>query len=513
LGFIFLVALAVRFYSFKNTIYFGFDEARDALVSESIYVNHDIKLIGPPATGDTGLFHGPVFWYLIGPFYLLLQGDLYLIAGIFRVLNALGVFIVFLIAKKLFSEKSGLLAASLYALSFEQVQYSYYVGKESLALLLWLVIVLKVVEIYKQEKAALRIGLPIIALCFGLMIQFNIIYAAFSLGILVMLLAIWPQIRKIKLSSWTAAAIVFGVTLSTYFLAELKYNFREIKSAIHLIQNGFGIMNPGQSKYSLYWDKYLVMFRDNLLGISTEISWQRLTLILVALIFTTWLTLQAKKEKKYLLVLIWLMSWVGLMLAGGHLAYYTNLGMSVAILIGMATILEKVQHKRILFTCLIAVIFFSNLYLIYGRRDKGLITGIKPQPYMNLVDEREVVDLMYKTTNGKGFTLRLTGIPYKIQTVWYYLLREYGYKKYGYFPYWEHGNIIGYPGKLPVPSHGTTCVRFLVREPMTGLPVSLVNFDEEEENLFSKKISRQEIGQFTIEERVALAKDCHNDKP
>ncbi len=513
LGIIFIIALAVRFYYFKQNIYFGFDEARDALVAENIYLKGDFKLIGPPASGNTGLFHRPSFWDMVGPLYLLAGGNLYIVSAVFRIINALGIFLVFAIAKKLFSKKAGYVAAFLYAISFEQSQYAIYFSKEALALICWLIIMLIVVSIYKKENRTKIWGLPIISLCFGLMIQFNIIYAGFGLGIIALFCLIFPQLKQIKLKSWILAILAFGVTMSTFIVAELKYNFREIKTAINLIHGGFGVMNAGQSKYSLFWDKYLTMFRDNLVGLSLDINWQRVVIACVAIVFTAWLVISAIKDKKYAILLAWLFTWVGIMLAGGHLGYYTNIALSVSILIGVGVILDKIENKNLLIWIILLGIIISNGLLIYDRRDKGLITTIKPQPYMNLVDERKIIDQMYTEAAGRGFTLRLTGIPYRIQTVWYYLLNQYGYKKYGYFPYWEHGNVLGYPGELPVPTNGTTCLRFLVREPMRGLPVDLVELDEKDENYFSTIIDRKEIGQFTIEERIALAKDCHNRKP
>lgn len=512
-GMIILIAVFVRFYSFKNNIYFGFDEARDALVSENIYTEKDFKLIGPPATGDTGLYHGPAYWYLVGPLYILFGGNLYVMSALFRIINILGVFLVFGIAKKLFSEKVGFTVALLYALSFEQSQYSLYVGKESLALICWLTIIYMATAIYKKESKYLKIGLPIIAACFGLMLQFNIIYAGYSLALFAIFIAIFPQLKQVAIKSWLWAGGVFTLILSTYIVAELKYNFREIRSAYKLIHSGFGIMSPNESKYTLYWGKYLNMFRDNILGLDTNIQWQKAVISSLAITFTIWLLVYAIKETRYKILIFWMLSWVGVMLAGGHMAYYTNVAASVPILIGVAVILEKLNFKNLIVWIILLAIICSNGFLVYGRRNLGLIQAIKPQPYMNLVDEKKIIEEMYSVANGKGFTLRLTGIPYKIQTVWFYLLREYGYKKYGYFPYWEHGNIVGYPGKLPVPSHGTTCVRFLVREPMTGLPVELVNLDTQEENFYSAVLDRKEIGMFTIENRYSIAKDCHNDKP
>ena len=55
-------------------------------------------------------------------------------------------------------------------------------------------------------------------------------------------------------------------------------------------------------------------------------------------------------------------------------------------------------------------------------------------------------------------------------------------------------------------------MRYLIREPMRGLPVSLVEMDIKEEDIFSTRIDRKEIGLFIVESRVAHAKDCHNTK-
>lgn len=510
---VFGISLIVRFFAFKETIYFGFDEARDALVSESIYLKGDLRLIGPPATGETGLYHGPAYWYLVGPLYILFQGNLYLIAGLFKVINALGVLLVYLIGKKLFSERVGLLASFLYAISFEQSQYATYVGKESIALILWLIIMLVIVSIYKKESRALKYGLPLIALCYGLMLQFNIIYVGFGLGIFSMVAVLLHHFKRVEVETWLLSIFVFGMTLSTYILAEIKYDFREITSAVKLIRSGFGIMSEGESKYHLYWGKFLTMFRDNLMGLNLEVQWQFMVLVVTTISLTLWLLFKAIKDKRFTLLLIWLFTWVGIMMAGGHMAYYTNVGVSVSLLIVTAFILDKISSKKSIYILILFGITAGNLLLINSRKEKGLIQAIKPQPNMNLVDERRVIDHMYSIADGRGFTVRLTGIPYKVQTVWYYLLREYGYEKYGYYPFWEHGNASGFPGELPPPKNGSTCLRFLVREPMTGLPVDLVNEDNKQENYFSKVKEIRPFGFFTVQERYDPGTECHNNRP
>lgn len=509
---IFLLALLVRFYSFQHNIYFGFDEARDALVAQDIYLKGDLKIIGPSATGNIGLFHGPLFWYIIGPIYLLFNGSPEAVSAVFRVINAGGVFLIFAIGSNLLNPFSGLMAALLFAVSFEETQYAMYVGNPSLGVLTNLLIFWGASQVYKKG-GNVKLGVWIMFVAAAVGTQLNLMFAFSFVIVLILLLLLRKKIIGMSKMFWLTNIVAVLLILSTYIAVEFKYGFRSIKTAVSLITGGFGIMSPGESKYSLYWGKFLTMFRDNIIGLSTDIVWQRPMIAFVAIAFAIWMVISAIRDRRYAILLVWLMSWVGIMLAGGHMAYYTNVGIGVSILIGTAIILEKIGFKNLFFWLILSGIIISNILLIYDRREKGLIQAIKPQPYMNLIDEKKIVEEMYTTAHGRGFTLRLTGIPYKIQTVWYYLLNQYGYKKYGYFPYWEHGNISGFPGELPTPTHGTTCLRFLVREPMTGLPVSLVELDEKEENYYSKVIVRKEIGLFTIEERYSTAKDCHNDRP
>ena len=132
---------------------------------------------------------------------------------------------------------------------------------------------------------------------------------------------------------------------------------------------------------------------------------------------------------------------------------------------------------------------------------------------MRLVDELKVIDLMYQEAAGKGFTVRLTGIPYRIQTVWAYLFKQYGEPKWGYLPFWETGNVLGFPGYLPPPTTGTTCSRYLIREPLKGLPIEIINEDRKTEDIFSTSKEQEEIGWFIFEKRLARDPQCHDNKP
>ncbi|EKD53318.1 MAG: hypothetical protein ACD_61C00071G0006 [uncultured bacterium] len=508
LVFIFVLALMVRFYAFRESIYFGFDQARDAYLSQEIYLKHDIKLIGPPVSGDVGLFHGPLFWYLVGPVYLIFKGDPAMVSAVFRVLNALGVFLVFGIGSSLFTPFAGYLAAVFYAVSFEESQYAMYVGNPSLGVLSILLIFSGATLIYKKSKYAK--WSPILMLGgAALSTQMNLMFVYTFFMVAALLLVLRKQTSTISKKMWFAGVGVAGAILSSFLLVELKYGFRSFKLAYSLFTKGYGVMDSHASKYILFISKFLRMFRDNIIGVDAYIL-----VGLVAIFVSIWLLYHAQKKVSFRILAIWVFGWVFLMFLGGHTAYYTNAGLGVAVIIALAVLIERIgSQNKWLGIFFATFIVFGNLNLIRFQSPNSLIQEIITQPMMRLSDEYKMIDKMYEVVGGRGFTVRITGVPYSIPTVWAYLFHFYGLKKYGYLPYWETGNILGFPGEMPVPTNGTTCFRFLGREPMRGLPQVLVDYDEGRERPFSTVVNMDSIGEFTLETRWVVNLRCHNRRP
>ena len=151
--------------------------------------------------------------------------------------------------------------------------------------------------------------------------------------------------------------------------------------------------------------------------------------------------------------------------------------------------------------------------MIRAQSPKSLIQEMITQQSMKLADEYRMIDEMYTIAGGRGFTVRMTGVPYNIQTVWSYLFHQYGLLKYGYLPFWEVGNVLAFPGVMPVPKSGSTCLRFLGREPMHGLPQVLVDNDRGLEKKFSIIVEKKSFGSFLLETRLSIDIDCHDNRP
>ena len=154
------IGLILRFRHFPDNVYFGFDQAIHAFNSQKVILERDVTLQGP-GTDVAGVFHGPLYYYLIGPLYLLAKGSPLVVAALLLVANAFGAILVFQLGKSLYSSQVGLLAAVFFAVSFEQYQFGYYLSNPSLGVLSMIVVYWGLVEfVFKRRK----IGLWLVAL-------------------------------------------------------------------------------------------------------------------------------------------------------------------------------------------------------------------------------------------------------------------------------------------------------------------------------------------------------------
>lgn len=120
LFFIILVfGLYLRFHNIGTNVEFGWDQARDAWNVREI-LRGKLTFVGP-RTG-VGQFHlGPLYYYLLVPFYFAVRGDPIAANYLNFIANILNFFIIYWVVSKLFSKSSALLAVGLYALSFYMI--------------------------------------------------------------------------------------------------------------------------------------------------------------------------------------------------------------------------------------------------------------------------------------------------------------------------------------------------------------------------------------------------------
>ncbi len=505
---IFVLGLLVRFYAFHESLYFAYDQARDAYAALDIYTKGQLKFIGPPVTGNVGLFHGVLYWYLLGPLYLLFHGNFPLIAAVFRLANGLGVFLVFAIGYLLFSSRIGLLAAFIFAISYEQSQYAMYVGNPSLAVLAVLTLMLGFSLLLRTQRK--RLALVLIFSGAGAAAQFNFMFWYFFALVFLLLFLFRKELRSLDRTDWLWGLGAGLVSISSFLISEVKHGFRSIFVASDLLQKGFAIIGPHESKYDLYLGKFFLMFSDNFFGR----GFNQTAVIILCLSVSLWIYLKSRRDKRFQLLFFWQFAWLFLMLLGGHTAYYTNAGLSTALVISTFLFFDKLnRYFPLIIPAVLILSLSANLKTVRFQSPKSVSYEFITTPGVKLADEIRLINYIYLIADGEGFTVKQTGIPYLIQSTWSYLFHYYGEGVYGYLPFWETGMVEGFPGSLPVPVLGTTCLRFRLVEPSRGLPVNLILRDLNTENELSSVISTQTFGEFLLETRQAKDPNCHIKHP
>ncbi len=497
---IFIIAVLLRFLYFPNNTYFGFDQARDAFATQEILNGH-LKLIGPP-TSFEGLRHGVLYYYLYAPFYSLGKGDPAIVAAFLRVVNAFGVILIFILTTVLFNKYVGLIAAWLFAVSFEQTQFSMYFNHPSFAVMSILLMYFGLSLLIFRKK---DFGLIIALLGLGLSIQFEFILTYLFIPLIIILLIFRKSIPNISFKVYFLGAAAFLLTVITFIVAELKFSFRSVSLLPQLLFD--------QNKKSFYRiiSTYLFemgqVIKFNLAGID-----QIKVVASLIIPFLFLLTLLSKVKKQSIFLGIWFFSAIIVyFVTGGEdlsvdiIQYHPNVGLSLSLIIFVSYLLYTLGKKTNYVIMLVIIIFISllNFSLIQKINPYGSMPEINAQSFMLLSDEKKVLDYIYQDAAGKPFAVKGITLPYIINTTWSYLFEWYGQQKYGYLPIWNGKNALGYPGNLTVEEAQEKLPekRYLIIEPVRGIPTHLINAYLREENYFTNLQEEHKIGSFVVQKR------------
>lgn len=490
--FIFGYFLRVMFLP-NNTLTFGYDQARDAINALQIVHGH-LKIFGPPAS-QPGLFHGVFYYYVLAPFYLIGHGSPVIAAYGVAFLNALGIFLIFYLAYLMTKQlKVGLIAAFLYAISFEATQYATWLSNPTLGIVtvplmylgLWM-------WIHKNKY-----GLLIAALGLGLSIQSEIFLAYHIIPLLIWLYIARKNITRKQILIFCLA---LSFTLSTMFLAQIKFG---IVPTINGIKE-LATKQDGNIAYEQSLGDYLTLYLNQVGRIFSfnsypgNVGWGGgLTLGLIGYSFYKMKknTIDAK-----VFVSTWLISHLSVVTVGGTSTPFLMVGIGPAVSLIIALYLGSwYKQSRLLVASALVILAFSNLSFTYNQNKNGS-TLFSIQKDMLLSKQLNLIDYTYNEAHGLAFSINTLTSPLWINIVWTYLYKWYGLEKYGYVPTW-HGR--GQEGQLDslVSDSNKWKLGFLIIEPQDGIPPQYLPDIISQENAYSSLILEKNFGSLVTQERL-----------
>lgn len=216
------------FWLLQGDIHYDRDVARDFLVIDNIIRNHNLTLLGPRSS-IPGLFHGPLWFYINLPPFLIGGGNPLVVGWFWFFLSVVFLWVVFYITKNLFDSKIALLSVLL--LSVNSIVnpsiglknfYNPYGAVFVTPIFFWLFI--RYVNTLKAQYLIFTLFL------LGLIIQFQI---AFGVPILLatILFLLYFLFKKKKIIHFSAFLILL-IPLSTFILFDIRHNELQIKSLI-----------------------------------------------------------------------------------------------------------------------------------------------------------------------------------------------------------------------------------------------------------------------------------------
>jgi 4-amino-4-deoxy-L-arabinose transferase-like glycosyltransferase len=242
LGLILLVASYYRLYQIRDHQVFLGDQGRDALVVKRMIVDHNFTLLGPTASVG-GFFLGPIYYYMMALPLAISNLDPVGPAVMVALFSIATTFLCYQFGKKFFSTTTGLLAASVYAVSRLVVEYSRSSWNPNVLPFFSLLLIYAFTLIVSGKTTRRYSWFFIIGACLGIVIQLH--YAAVALFFVAAVHAIVFFLRKralkeqdfLKTTIRELSVLIAGFLLlfSPFILFELRHGHQNLNNIVQFV--------------------------------------------------------------------------------------------------------------------------------------------------------------------------------------------------------------------------------------------------------------------------------------
>ena len=412
---LFLLSLFLRIYRLGDLLGFYYDQGRDALRVWEFWYNKKPFLVGP-VTGLEGIFLGPFYYYLIAPFYLVGGGNPVYPAIFISFLSSLSVFFIFYLGWKFHSKAGGIIAAIIFAFSYNLVLASRWLSNPTPILLSSTLLMIFFYKIYKTKNKKWWYAISVLV---GLSMQFESASAVFYIPISLIFyvwLATFEKKADLKPSGKLHHKKILFISAFLFFLTlipQIIFNFRHDNLLLNNFLSiffkgekggGFGLnfkqILPIRLKY--FWEVYytkLIPNESKLVAIFTLISFFGL--------YLSRKTITKKFAIPFLLIFL-LTPMAGFILFQGNYGniydYYMT-GYYLPFVLFFSLGLAEIWQKRLLGKALVFLFFMSFFAVNIPLVKNYLSAGIDGKHHITLGNQIQAVEYVIKDAGGKKFNV------------------------------------------------------------------------------------------------------------
>lgn len=411
-----------------NNISFAYEQVRDAVASQNIFLQKKLTLIGPTTDVD-GIFAGPLSYYFNGFIYSLFGKNPINLAVFYILFNLTLIPIVFYVSKKLFNETVGIISSILFAFSFEVSSYGLWLSNPPFSLPF---IILGYFLVYWSFAKNQKI-LPLAFFLTGIAVQSEIALIT-SLLPYTVIYCVYGR-EKLKLTTILFSFLSLLISLINFPLFEIRHNFLMSKRLFEFLFNG-GI-SGNLVELLVNFSKGLIKEFTNVLFPLSHTGAAILSIILLAFLLRKILQQKKAKEGPWFFILVWILStfFMFFVRAPFLTAEYAFIGTNAPITILASVFIVEIGKKSKLFAGLIlSLLVLGNITAWNKNYPDPRKRILDSQRGMMLKDELAVIDYTYKQANGKPFSVSTVTFPLYISPLWDYLYSWYGQENYHYLP-------------------------------------------------------------------------------
>ncbi len=378
---IFLFELFLRFYQLDIKNGFGYDQVDNAWAAKTMLVDHKYPLVGMVAKANTGIFIGPAYYYFVALFYFLTNLNPIASPIIAGVTSIFTFWVIYFIAKKLFSERVALFAIFINtfttaAIFFDRVQWPV-AFIPSISLLIFYCL-------YRLLQGDVK---KVIPLAFIVGLAFNIHFTAIFFPIIILLsLPFFPRTKEM---------VKYGLLSLPFFIIWL------IPNIVYQLQqksgNSFGYLS--QSYHGFHLRRLMQLAGDALIEFKPYLAWDKL-FFLRFLIFPAFFAIRFFKSRSrneiifcYLILLWFMVPWFVFTTYNGELTdYYYSINRFIALIM-IAYVLDFVfSFKNILIKILIIlsllIIAYTNITNYVNYKELNALKFLTPTAEKAIMEKR-----------------------------------------------------------------------------------------------------------------------------
>jgi 4-amino-4-deoxy-L-arabinose transferase-like glycosyltransferase len=338
----------VKTYNIESRFPFGWDQARDANMAWQIIRDHKLTLIGPQVVSDDAFFLGPLWYYLLVPFYFLFNMNP-LGAGAFAVINAVVTTLaLYFLSRKLLGTKEAVFTSLIYALLPDAGAWNPILIPLLVIGTLW-----SLLEIIDGKKKYIILSFLLLGL--GLQIHFQAIF--FVILLIFSFYVYYKYKNKLPVKELIYGIGIFIFTFLPLIIFDLRHNFINFNGVFKL----FGIGVPNLHNQITYLSqienvlpKFLstaTFFLPNFMNYKVIIG----PIILICALVGIY-KMRIKKSKKILLTIFILLPVIIFSFYKGNLSEYYFVICTIPILLGFVGFLKIVFDSSLTGKLIVALL-------------------------------------------------------------------------------------------------------------------------------------------------------------